>query len=199
MNSLLKEYGIATGIDISSIALGYCRRRGAGLLSRGSVLNLPFASSSFDLLTCFDVLYEDSVPEDLCALREFRRVLKADGRLFVRLPAYDWLRGRHDLVIHTARRYVKSRVVAMLRETGFEVDRASYANTILFPIAVMKRITERLFGGDEPASDLSISAGILNGFLARILALEAPLITGIGLPYGLSVVALARKVQPEWR
>jgi len=95
---------------------------------------LPFPSSSFDLLTSFDVLYEDAVKDDVPVVREFLRVLVRGGRVLLRLPAYDWLRGQHDRIISTARRYIKPQVKSMLQAGGFEVEHISYANTFYFPL-----------------------------------------------------------------
>lgn len=193
MTGYLPNYGTVTGIDISPLALDFCFTRGAIRLGRGSVLNLPFADSSFDLVTSFDVLYEDSVPDDSAVLNEFFRVLRPGGRVFLRLPAYDWLRGQHDRVIHTARRYQRTQVASMLQSSGFEVELASHANMFFFPIALIKRAFDQLFKDRPPTSDLEFPVGLVNTLLGNILSLEAPLIAKYGLPFGLSVIAIAKK------
>jgi ubiquinone/menaquinone biosynthesis C-methylase UbiE len=193
MTGYLANYGTVTGVDISPLALDFCRVRGATRLGRASVLHLPFADASFDLLTSFDVLYEDSVSDDGSALKEFFRVLRPGGRLFLRLPAYDWLRGRHDRVIHTARRYYRKQVVSMLQANNLEVELASHANMFLFPIALLKRMFDQLFQNRPPASDLEFPAGLLNRLLRNILAMEAPLIEKYHLSFGLSVITIAKK------
>jgi ubiquinone/menaquinone biosynthesis C-methylase UbiE len=193
LTTYLAEYGNVTGADISDIALNLCKSRGAQNLNQSSVLDLPFGSSTFDLVTSFDVLYESSVPEDSGAIREFSRVLVKGGHVLLRLPAYDWLRGQHDEVIHTARRYTVLQVKGLLESAGLEIQRISYANTVLFPFALLKRMTQRILRKREPVSDLALPPGRLNGFLAKILSFEGPWIVKHGLPYGLSVVALARK------
>jgi SAM-dependent methyltransferase len=193
MTGYLSKYGTVTGIDLSPLALGFCKRRGAALLGCASVLDLPFAGSSFDLVTSFDVLYEDSVLDDAAAVKEFSRVLRPGGLILLRLPAYDWLRGRHDQVIHTARRYDRRQVVAMLQKRGLGVELASYANMFLFPFALIKRTVERIFRDHDLVSDLSFPVGPLNTLLRKILSLEAPLISRHALPFGLSVIVLARK------
>jgi hypothetical protein len=64
---------------------------------------------------------------------------------------------------------------------------------ILFPLTVMKRLGENLFPTREANSDLSMDIGIFNNVLRRVLSFEAPFVSGMGLPYGLSVVAVAKK------
>ncbi len=193
MTTYLPKYGTVTGIDVSDLALNFCRKRGAEKLSRASVSELPIASSTFDLVTSFDVLYESSVPEDLDAVKEFARILVHGGRILLRLPAYDWLRGQHDRIIHTARRYTAPQVRSLLESAGLEIERVSYANTILFPLALVKRMVERVSGKNEPVSDLAFPFGPLNTLFRKILSLEALLIAKYSLPYGLSVIVLARK------
>ena len=193
MTTYLAEYGIVTGVDLYPQALTFCRKRNAARLARASVLNLPFAPASFDLISSFDVLYERAVVDELTALREFFRVLSPTGQILLRLPAYDWLRGRHDERVHTNRRYTKKLVGELLKQSGFTVKHLSYANTFLFPLAVIKRLSERFFPSPENESDLSLETGIFNGVFKSVLASEAPLVAGSGLPYGLSVIAIGGK------
>lgn len=193
LTTYLKEYGTVTGVDISPLALDLCHRREVRRLARASVLDLPFAPASFELVTSFDVLYERAVQSDLAALKEFARVLAPGGFLFLRLPAYDWLRGAHDQVTHTARRYTTRRIAGLLQQSGLTMIHLSYANMFLFPLAVAKRLSERLLPGRQAVSDLELRIGPLNGILRRVLAAEAPWVSSRGLPFGLSVVALAQK------
>jgi hypothetical protein len=80
-----------------------------------------------------------------------------------------------------------------LRESGFSVEKISYANCLLFPAAVVKKLMEGLFPPVEDQSDLMIGFGPFNGLLATVLSAEGPLISRWGLPFGLSIIALGRK------
>ena len=79
MTALLPAYGCVTGVDIHPLALQFCRKRGISRIACASILDLPFGSAEFDLVTSFDVLYEKAVDSDLAALREFARVLVPNG------------------------------------------------------------------------------------------------------------------------
>ncbi|HNB36696.1 MAG TPA: class I SAM-dependent methyltransferase [Anaerolineales bacterium] len=191
MTTYLAEYGNVTGVDLYKEAVSLSRKRHASNLARASILHLPLAPASFDLVTSFDVLYERGVADELQALREFFRVLVPGGHVLIRLPAYDWLRGRHDERVHTRRRFTKKLLGSLLEQSGFRVEHLSYANMVLFPLALLKRLGERFLPPSGEESDLAVSR--VNEIFRRILSWEAPFVSSLGLPYGLSVFAIARK------
>jgi SAM-dependent methyltransferase len=190
----LARFGSVAGIDYSPIALDFCRERELSRLAQASVTSLPFTAGVFDLVTSFDVLYHRAVGDYHDALREFYRVLRPGGRVLLRLPAYDRLRGRHDAVIHTARRFTTDEIKRSLHETDFVAERLTYANTILFPLALAKRMLEPLLpAGRSDQSDIAPNPAWLDGALGAVLGAEGQWLRRHDLPYGLTVVALARK------
>ncbi|HEY3064012.1 MAG TPA: class I SAM-dependent methyltransferase [Chloroflexota bacterium] len=195
----LRRWGRVVGIDLAWEALRPALERGlGGTLARASVERLPFATAAFDVATSFEVLYHLGVSSDALALAEMRRVLKPRGLLLLRLPAHDWLRGEHDRLVHTRHRYSRAEVVAKLAAAGFEVEQVSWANTLLFLPALAKRLTERQNGHANPGSgepDLWQPPGPINLLLESAVAVEALAIPRrVPLPFGLSVLALARAV-----
>ncbi len=189
----LASYGAVTGFDFSPHALHFSRQRGHTRLAQASVMAAPFAANTFDLIVSFDVISE-AATDDTQPLSEFARLLKPGGHLLLRLPAYAWLRGRHDEAVATLHRYTRPEITRHLRRAGLTVRHTSYANTLLFPVAVAKRWSERFAPQTQSGSDLTLKPGPLNGVLRAILSAEAPLVRSIGLPFGLTVVALAQKV-----
>ena len=126
--SQLAAYGCVTGIDVELFALRLARQRGDPRLAASSVVALPFASGSFDLVTCFDVLVMLDEAAEARALSELARVLAPGGRLLVRVAANDWLRGAHDRAWQVVRRYSPGRLSAGLTRAGLRVERLSHAN-----------------------------------------------------------------------
>jgi SAM-dependent methyltransferase len=192
--SYLADYGAVTGLDFVPLAVRLARRRAHRRLACGSVLEPPFASASFDLVTSLDVLpmLDARLRLDVVALIEMARLLKPGGRLLVRAAAYDWLRGAHDRLWDVQHRYALREMRAKLEQAGLTVEHGTYANMWLFPVAALKRLSEPLFPNQEQ-SDIALSAGPLNGMLAAILASEASLAARGQLPFGLSLIAVARK------
>ena len=189
----MEEYGNVTGIDFAAEAMCFCRERGKERVTRASLMAFPFSEDSFDLIVSFDVLCERGVPDDMAALREFARALAPGGRVLIRVPAYNWLRGQHDEAVHIRERYTLDGLGDRLRQAGLVVEHRSYANALLFPVALAKRLSEKVWPPKDGLSDLAIGTGPFNGVLKSILALEAPFVARTGLPFGLSVVVVGRK------
>jgi SAM-dependent methyltransferase len=164
-------------------------------LARASIERLPFADATFDASTSFEVVYHLGVASDTSALKEIRRVLKPGGLFLLRVPAHDWLRGEHDRLVHTRHRYGRQEIARKLVQSGFAVQQLSWANTVLFPPAVAKRLLERSNGHDSVGSepDLWQPPGPINAILENAVALEALAIPRrVPLPFGLSLLAVAR-------
>lgn len=187
----LAPYGVAFGVDNSPIALGFARCRGQRSLAQASVEALPFRDGSFELAVCFDVLYHRAVSDDAAALRELARVLMPGGWLLLRLPAYGWLRSAHDACVHTARRYTAEEAGRLVAGAGLSLRRVTYANALLFGPIALRRLLGRAFG--TSGSDVGAVPGPLNVLLEAVLAAEARWLREHDFPFGLSVVALARK------
>lgn len=179
-------------LDLQAYALATARRRGLSLLMQGSVTHLPFAEACFDLVTSLDVVYHQDVGSDQAALDEFYRVLRPGGRLLLQVPAYDWLRSRHDVEVFTRERYNRAELLRMLGQSGFEVERLTHANGLLLPVAVAWRLGEQLLP-PGPARDLRLPPAPLNQLGLAVLALEWHWLARADLPFGLSLMAVARR------
>jgi SAM-dependent methyltransferase len=193
MLSALARYGHPTGLDLHPLALALAQVHLTSPypLLQASILHLPLASGSLDLITTFDVLYHRAVIDDGLALAEFFRVLKPDGWLLIRVPALESLRGAHDRIVHTRQRYTQAELAIKLRQAGFRVQRLTYANTLLFPLIYLRRI---LAGRrPDPASDVELPTPILNRILEFILKVENQWLKHLDLPIGVSLFALAQK------
>ena len=189
----LDKLGCAVGIEVSAHAIALSARRGLTRLARVSIGQFPFADGAFDGVTAFDVLCHSAVEDDRGTVREFRRVLRPGGWLPLHLPAYAWLASRHDRAVQNVRRYAAGQVRATLSGSGFAVERLTFANTLLFPLAALKRLADGARPADVRRSDLQTEFGLAGALFRRVLLLEARLLRHVDLPFGLTLVALARK------
>lgn len=188
----LGERGSVVGLDASEEALRFARLRHESRLVRGDVSALPFASESFDLVTSFDVIYHLNVRDDEAALAEIARTLKPEGTVLLRVPAFDRLRSRHDAAVHTRQRYGKRELGEKMRRAGLEPVFVSFANCFLFPVAAIRRFLESP-SSRAGESEVEPVAPVLNEILVRVLRVEAKLLRYTSLPFGLSLVAVARR------
>ncbi|HUW96765.1 MAG TPA: methyltransferase domain-containing protein [Anaerolineae bacterium] len=188
----LGRYGEVTGIDVSPKAVEYCRELGSKRLCLASGESLPFVDGSFDLVTALDLL--EHLEHEAAGLREMWRVLKGDGRLLLVVPAFMFLWSEFDRFSGHYRRYTGSELKQRAEEAGFEVARLSYFNTLLFPVIWGVRMVKNLMGGRASASsDLDSPGRVLNGLLTWCFSLESGLIARGQLPFGVSLLCVARK------
>jgi SAM-dependent methyltransferase len=189
----LAPFGRVTGCDLSSLALHFCRQRALPRLGQASVVRLPFPDAQFDVVTSFEVLYHRAVGDYRLALAEFGRVLRPGGHLFLRLPAYDWMESHHDLVMHTFHRFTATELNQALTAAGFAVKKLSYANTLLFPLALGKRLLLEKIFPENGASDVHPNPAWQDKLLVRLLSAEARWLKYGSFPFGLTVAAVAMK------
>src|SRR5205085_2776651 len=193
LNWLRGRYPVerAYGVDLSPHAAALWRLRGLDLVALASADQLPFPAGAFDLVTCFDVIYQLDDEGARRAASEMCRVLKPGAVLFIREPAYEWMRGGHDVAVATRHRYTRGELKGLLESAGFETRRATYANSLLFWAAVPHRLLSRLKGSGE--SDVKPASPLMNRVFGGALRLESKLVRRLAFPFGLSVVVVARK------
>jgi SAM-dependent methyltransferase len=189
---LLNRYGDAEGVDVSPDALAFCRARGLQNVRHGAAERLPYEDGSFDLVTALDVV--EHLDDDVGGLREMRRVLKKGGRALLFVPAFMFLWGVQDDVSNHRRRYTLNGLRRSVRAAGFEVERATYANISFFAPILLGRLLMRATGL-RPASENNINVGALNGLLGRVLGAESSLLRRVNLPFGVSALCVARRVE----
>ncbi len=180
----------AVGLDSAPEAASACIKRGLPFV-RGWGTCLPFPNASFGVVTALDVI--EHIPDESGVLREALRVLRPSGLLVVTVPAYQFLWSRHDELNHHQRRYRRRSLAAVLQRAGFEIAKLSYYNTLLFPAAVGRKALMRFSRVDGPASHLDEVPGPLNAALRRVLLCEQPLVRHWDLPFGASLICVARR------
>lgn len=192
LKKLRNIWPLAQGIDISSDALRFCRNRHLLNLYRGSVTNLPFKSNTFQGLICLDVISHLTVKNDLKALKEFHRILKPGGILVLNLPAFSFLKGNHDLVVHTRERYTKTTIKTRLSKSNFHIFKLTYRNAILFTFILGKRLVES-WSVSRSKTDLKPMPNGINKILTSIMSFENTMLMHINFPFGTSTFCIAQK------
>lgn len=189
----MKERYLVSGVDISDLAIDYCRKRGIDSVKRASVSNLPFDGSTFDLVMSFDVLCHKAVGDDTKAIGEMARVLKKGGILALNLPAFRHLMRSHDIKAHNSRRYTAMEITDKLRENDLKVLRVTYHKAFLYPVALLLSLVSRLTRSKE--SDLGKVNKLLNMVMYGLAKADNAVAVSAGLPFGTSIFCIAKKTK----
>jgi SAM-dependent methyltransferase len=183
-----------TAIDLSLAGLQYARPYGLESAAQADLRRIPFADRVFDAVFCMDVLAHFEPGEEAEPLAELMRVLRPGGFVMLRVSALDILRSSHSQFVHERQRFTKRRLLRAAGRAGIKVDRCTYLNSLLLPVAFAKfRIWEPLTR-QKPASGVVPVHPALNGLLRAPLAIEeACVAAGLNFPLGQSILLAGQK------
>lgn len=188
---MFKNYGCVTGVDNSEHALKFCTLRGKLRLIQADIeKQLPFKQAMFDTVFAFDVL--EHLNNDAACLNELYRVCKKGSYLIITVPAYQFMWSRHDVSLHHKRRYSKKALIKAVQDAGFTLKKLSYFNTILFPIILAFRISH-IFRKEVKSDFYLPIPSFINWILLLLFNMEKYFLRKIDLPFGLSLLCIARK------
>jgi 2-polyprenyl-3-methyl-5-hydroxy-6-metoxy-1,4-benzoquinol methylase len=191
----LERFGETWGAELNPAGVAAARRRGCDRIVRARVEELPFASASFDLVTCLDVI--EHTPDDRASLAELHRVTAPGGHLLVTVPAYPALWSHHDVVNCHYRRYVGRTLIEAASAAGWAPVRTTHFNASFLAPAALVRLVMRGEGERQRRSELALTPRALDGVLELPLRLEAALLRrGVRLPAGLSLLAVFERPVP---
>lgn len=186
----LSRYGEVYGIDSSPTAIEFCKSKGLENVEIAD-LNLWGEDNKYNIILSLDVLYHKSISNVEKVLKAFNNSLKENGILILNVPAFTLLTRHHDKVVHGDKRFHKSELKQMLRNSGFSVFAISYRYIILFKIILLYKF---IFRRKQKSSDLTPISTLLNKILWLIHRPENEIIKmGLQIPYGSSIFAVAVK------
>ncbi len=185
----LNRLGYTVGVDLSEEALYFSKQRNINKLVEGSISDLPFEDNCFDVLLSVDVLYHQQVKDDVIALQELFRVLKKEGLLILHLPAFEFLKGGHDDLVHTKKRYKRCEVEEKLKSVGFKLIKITYRNFIFFFVAIILR---RLINKNETTEFKKLPPW-LNRIFIYLTYIDNFVLKVFNLYLGTSVYCIAKK------
>ena len=170
----LRAVGCAAGLDIRAGALPD---------------DVPIPDAWADAVLLLDVI--EHLDDDVAALRRAREAVRPGGIVMVTVPAYAWLWSGHDVALGHRRRYTRRGVRAALEAAALRVEHLGHFNTVLFPAIAGVRLAKRVVGAN--GHDLHRPAPLVNEALTRLFALERHVALRPGLPFGASILAVARR------
>ncbi len=192
---MLASFGDPVGMDIAPEALRLTAQRGAGRLCACDAEHLAFTDGAFAAVTALDVV--EHLDDPVAALCEFARVCEAGGVVLVSVPAHPLLWSDHDVALSHRRRYTPALLRSQVGAAGLEVVRLTHAYAAFFLPALVIRQARRLLAPRRtPQADLGMVAGPLNAALLGYVRAEAAVLRGVSLPFGTSLLCVARKPGP---
>jgi ubiquinone/menaquinone biosynthesis C-methylase UbiE len=196
---MLRQFGPSVGIDLTWAGLAFARGRGDRQVAQASADALPFPDGSFDLVTSFDMLQCVPGTAEPIAFAEIARVLRPGGHAVITVAAMQVLWGNHSILSHEVRRYSRDELRQKLVNAGLRPVRITYTNATLFPILAPLRILQRRRGlatsdaDARAATESSVPARPVNMALTMLLWTEAAAVRVVNMPFGSSLLAVARK------
>ncbi len=180
------------GFDISEEALKICNNKKLLHVKKGSVTQIPFKNSEYDLITCFDLLSAIKKDDLETAFSEFARVLKKDGFIIINEAAIPWAVSKHFKEWDLKQRFYLFQLEKYLLKNNFKIIKSSYRVFFLFPLILISRFLENL-NTNNNVSDVYKNNKFLNFIFYKIMRLENFLLNYKNLPIGNSVFIIAQK------
>lgn len=130
---LTKEFPSACLSDVRDQYTEYLKRR----FPNNNVLNIDLVHPEFEtvyqkLLGTFDFVFAlnvvEHIKDDSLAASNMAKLLKPNGKMFILVPAYQWLYNSFDVSLEHFRRYNKKKIVG-LNPKGCEPIQSRYFNS----------------------------------------------------------------------
>ncbi len=190
------QFGWICATDRSVDAMRFAQQKNVTRTAVCDATALPFADGSMDLILAFDII--EHVEDDRGMVEELARVLKPGGAAAIHVPAWPSMWSRHDEVLEHKRRYTRRGLRALLEASTLDIEYLGWASAAILPPAFALRSVRRSDDSGGP-NDNAGSADIfslpepLNTIARGVYRVEAEIAATTGLPFGMSLAAIARK------
>ena len=191
-----KNYNLC-GADIHIQGLKHCKERLPDMdFIQLDATQMPF-ENNFDAIGAFDVL--EHIDDDISVIKNIHKALKPHGHFLISVPQYQWMWSHMDDIDQHKRRYARKELNDKLTQNGFDVIYLSSFVFILFPLMAVSRLfkknknfQDRTF--EEKLTELQLSPA-MNFLLESFMRIDEMLLKiGLRLPFGGSLIAVARKI-----
>jgi 2-polyprenyl-3-methyl-5-hydroxy-6-metoxy-1,4-benzoquinol methylase len=188
----LALFGMVEGVEVEADAVSPSNPHAARIHMR------PFDDTfqpgrSYSLITMLDVL--EHLDDPRAALLHAASLLAPGGTLVVTVPAFRALWTRHDDLNHHRTRYTRSTLLPLFAAAEMEVLHSRYLFQWAACAKLVVRMKEALIRG-EPRPP-QIGAAWINQFLLGLTLAEERLARPLRLPFGSSLMVIARQVSRD--
>ncbi len=156
--------------------------------------SVPVVTGAANVVCALDVI--EHVADPCALLREVARFVAPDGCVIVSVPAHPWLWSEADDLLGHVRRYTRRALRRDLERSGLEVVWISH----VFSWLTLPVLLRRRKGGGSVEHSLGLDASSpLIGWASMVLTrVEALVVRWVSLPFGTSVLCVARRAQ-DWQ
>lgn len=195
---LVKSGFGATVVEPDAAGAILARQRGLPVIAAAfQDINVP--AGAVPAAGLFDVL--EHIPEEDETLGALAHAIEPGGRLYISVPAYQFLWADEDEHSGHCRRYTLDRLSKVVTAAGFRVDYASYFFAPLVPLIFLMRTVPYRLGAkpthdhSKVSRDHSLPDGLPGQALKRTLNFElARAKTGRCIPVGSSCLIAATRI-----
>ena len=200
-NGIVAKYLVEAGKQCVVIEPGVdgalaAHRRGIATVICARVEDISLPADSISDCGIFDVI--EHIENDVEVLARIRTWLKPGGRLFLSVPAYQWLFSAEDVYAGHIRRYSAQSLRRSLGAAGFEIVFMSYLFApLVAPLLLLRNLPFRL--GFRHKAKPNIQADHMPGAaieagLDRLLDWELRILKrGRSIPFGTSCLCVAQR------
>jgi len=110
--------------------------KSAGYKTEKDISHLP--SESVDYVYTINVL--EHINNDREAIQNIFNILKSGGRLFIYVPALQWLYSSMDAAVGHVRRYHMVDLIAKISDAGFIIKRREYVDSLGVPTTLIYKL-----------------------------------------------------------
>jgi SAM-dependent methyltransferase len=192
----LEKLGFKTenlfGIDISEKAIANCKANGIANCFVMDAQDIAL-TESFDIIVASDCL--EHLEDDKKALKNWKKLLKIGGKMYVFVPAFMSLWSYHDEVNMHYRRYTGPELKSKINAENLEIQKAGYWNFFLFlPVYAFRKISVVFKEKKTGESDISIGNTLVNNTLLQLIIFENKLLKVVNFPFGVSTFCIAKRI-----
>lgn len=188
--AMLESFGRVDALELDEPARELAATRLGRPVGDAPLPELPGVErDAYGLVALLDVL--EHVEADQAALGGVAECLAPGGAVLLTVPANPWMWTVHDAHHHHHRRYTAATLRDVIERAGLRVDVLTHFNTLLFPPIAAARAVKRWRGQEE--SDDRMPSPAVNRLLETVFGWERHLVGRVPLPFGVSLLAVARR------
>jgi len=149
----------------------------------------PLKKIKFDNIIMLNVL--EHIRNDDLALKNSKELLKRNGKIFIEVPANQFLYDNYDKQLLHFRRYEMSNLLMKLKKNGYEILKKQHLGFFCFFPFFFVKLFNKIFNKKNKVVQKQIN--LSNNFLLKLLIILEKKLSKIYFPIGIRCFVIAKK------